>query len=602
MNDNYKLSWFDKRTLSLSKGDYLLTAFTINKIMTWLFNKKTTILICIFFGSFFLLSFSIEDSFAQMARRTSPKRHLLYGSIELTYEQKWTEDNPAFKEFGQRYKLGIKSFIIDPRLININASAILADSTTNFGDDSSLKGINLNINLLETTPRKWRGVRRFIPGPITLRYSNFSSSYDLTHYGVSLIYSLPQISKKASDKGAKKNGKQNGGISLPTLYFDYDNNDYETKDNKYTTDSYSMRAVLNKKNSSHTLQYEHFDQEGTVNYGRETLMLRSNYRFFDEETRKKTDIALYLKMENIDDRDQIFFNGDLKWRKPFDKDTLYLQAGVDYSRSSWLEDTKEGYTASASGSYTKIFSPRTVNTTSLSLAYGEKDDSAIHSELLSNNIRVDLSRLFRSTSDVFIGNTEKGVEGGLTAFLATKTRVSVSSGYSFNALSHEDEERLSHKFTVSASGPLRYNMNFSTSASYTMRDVTDSLGPYTENILGGYTNLFWRLPKTVISFNGNYSQTIKNNDEERLLSLSNRISRFITRRTLFNVYTSWTRVESNELNKDRATFEVRPILRWRYRELSLDAEYNYRDTETETSSLIEHRFLLRVVRRFSKLL
>jgi len=574
--------------------------------MSRLFNNKITILIYdvrknisngvnIFLISLFLfLSFPSEYSFAGMMSTPSPKRHILYGSIELNYEQRWTEDNPASTKFGQNYKLGLRSFIIDPRLINFNTSVILTSATTNLGDDSRLKGINLNINLLETPPRKWGGVRRFIPGPIMLSYSNFSNAYNSTHYGIRLIYSLPEILKKTD-----KNAKKKGGIPLPTIYFDYDKNEYEFEHYKNTTDLYSLRAILIKKDYSHTFQYEHLDQEGTTNFRRETLTLRSNYRFFEKETKKKTDIDISLKIQDIDDKDQLFFSSTLRWLKPLNKDILSLSAGVDYALSSWKEETNKSYTTSVSSSYMKAFSPRTINTASLSMAYGETDDSILHSERLSNNTTVDLSRVFRSSGGIFLGNTQRGTEGGLNALLSTKTRLNLSTGYSFNSLFYEDEERLAHTFTLSASGPLRYNMNLNTGASYTMQNVSNILGPYSENILGSYANLFWRLPKTSISFGGTYSQTIKKDDEEiekRIISFNNRLSRLITRRTLFNVYTTWTK------DNDSTSFNVRPILRWRVRELSFDVEYNYHATASDISSRTEHRFFMRVVRKFSRLL
>lgn len=575
--------------------------------MSYLFNNKITVLmhtvrknisngIYIFLISFFfLISFYSGDSFAGMAGVFSPKR-LLYGSAELNYEWRWTDHSPASTEFGQNYKLGLRSFIIDPRLINFDTAVILANATTNVGDDSTLKGISLNINLLETTPRRWRGARRFIPGPIMLSYSNFSNDYDSTHYGVRLIYSLPEILKKTD-----KNTKKKSGIPLPTIFFDYDKNEYEFEGYKNAMDLYSLRAVLSRKNYSHTFHYEHADQEGTTNFERDTLTLRSNYRFYEEETRKKRDIDIFLKMQDIDDRDQLFFNSALRWRKPLNKDILSFQAGVDYSRSSGEEETKEGYTTSMSGAYTKTFSPKTVNTTSLSLAYGEADDSTIHSEWLRNNTVLDLSRLFRSSGGVFIGNTDKGTEGGLNALLSTKTRLITSAGYSFNSLSNEDEESQAHTFILSASGPLGNYMSLNTNASYAMRDVSNVLDRYSENILNYYANLFWRLPKTTISFSGNYSQTTKHDGEEaetRRVSLNNRISRLISRRALLNVYTTWIR----EFDKDSTSLEVRPVLRWRVRALSFDVEYNYHETTSETTSQTEHRLFMRVVRKFSRLL
>ncbi|MBI4653486.1 MAG: hypothetical protein HY752_00565 [Nitrospirae bacterium] len=530
-------------------------------------------------------------------RAISPRKHTLYGSIELNYERLWSEDNPASTELGQNYNLGLKSFIIDPRLINFDTSGVLTESTSNTGDTSTLKGLSLNINLLETPPRKWKGARSYLPSPIMLRYSNYSNDYNSANYGVSLIYSIPEELLK--NIGKKKEDKKE--TTLPTIYFDYDKNDFESEGYKNITNLYSLRTTLRKTHYSHTFHYEHLDQRGTTNFEGSTLTLRSDYSFFEKKTKKKIDIDSFLKIQMIDDKDQLFWGGDLKWYKPLDKDALSFSGGVDYSHSSRGEEKSESYINSISGSYTKTFSPKTINTTSMSLTYGEMEDSTPHSERLSNNITVDLSRVFKSSGGVFLGNTDKGSEYGINTLLSTKTKVSASAGYSFNSLSHEDGEKVTHTFTLSTSGPLRYNVNLNTNASYTMRDVSDIIGPYSENVFYYSANLFWRLQKTTLSFSGNYSQTTKHDGEKvetRIISLNNYLSRLITRRTFLNIYTTWTK----ELDNDSESFEVRPILQWKTRALSFDVEYNYRKTTSNITAQAEHRFFVKVVRRFFKLL
>ncbi|MDP3297560.1 MAG: hypothetical protein Q8N09_08225 [Thermodesulfovibrionia bacterium] len=570
----------------------------MNRKISHLLKNKATLLIYIFIGfSFIFLIFLSKDASAQMMG-PSPRRQILYGTVQLNYERLWREDKPTSTEFGQNYTLGYRGFLIDPRLINFNTSATLTRTESNTGSDSTLKGINLNVNLLEVPPRRWTGVRKYIPSPIMLRYSNYSNDYDSTNYGLSLIYS-----ELFRSIGEKKEGKNKTAFRLPppTIYFDYDKNDYESERYKNITNLYSLRALLNGKTYNYAFHYEHLDQKGTTAFDRSTITLRSHHSFFKKETKRRTDFDNLLKMQQIDDKDQLFFSSNLRWHKPVNEDVLSFLGGLDYALSSGGEKKSESYIGSVSGSYTKTFSPKTINTTSMSLTYGEMEDSTPHSERLSNNITVDLSRVFKSSGGVFLGNTDKGSEYGINTLLSTKTKISASAGYSFNSLSHEDGEKVTHTFTLSTSGPLRYNVNLNTNASYTMRDVSDIIGPYSENVFYYFANLFWRLPKTTLSFSGNYSQTTKHDGEKvetRIISLNNYLSRIITRRTFLNIYTTWTK----ELDNDSGFFEVRPILQWRARAISFDVEYNYRKTTSNITAQAEHRIFMRVVRRFFKLL
>lgn len=584
--------------------------FLMNGEISLLFSTITTFMIYpvrnifsngayIFVGSFFIiLLFFIEDSSAQM-RGPSPRRYTLYGSIELNYEQLWREDYPTSSEFGQDYRLGFKGFVIDPRLINFDTSGTLTHITNNTGSESTLKGISLNVNLLEVSPLRWRGIRRYIPSPLRLRYSNYSNDYDSTHYGVGLVYSIPGRLLKGKREDDKK--KATTGLPFPTIYFDYDKYDSESKGYKNITDLYSLRAVLGERTYNYAFHYEHLDQKGITAFDRSTITLRSQHSFFKKETRRRTDFNNFLEMQKINEKDQLFLRSDLRWHKPINKDTLSFSGGIDYSHSSGGEEESESYMTSTSGSYTKVFSPRTINTTSLSLAYGQTEDSIIHFERLNNSITADLSRLFKSSGGIFLGNTDKGSEYGINALLFTKTRISTSAGYSFTSTSYEDGKRQTHTFTLSALGPLRDNINFNTSSSYAIQDVSDTLGPYSEDAFRYSANLLWRIQKTTISFSGNYAQTTKHNGEKvetRLISLSNYFSRILSRRAFLNVYSTWTK----ELDNGRAFLEVRPILQWRAREISLDVEYNYRRTISDITTLIEHKIFVRVVRRFFKLL
>jgi len=554
------------------------------------------------FGFTISMLFYPIDSSAQMSGTFFAKRHILYGSIELTYNRQWLNDNPLPKEFGQNYTLGLRSYIIDPRLISLDTTGIFTRTSSNEGSISSLTGINFNLSFLNTPPRKWKGFRRYIPGPIMLRYSNYNNDYNISNYGASITYSIPEARPKATkEKDEKKEKDKKMGIPFPKLYFDYDKYNYSSKNYDAISDLYSLRAVLSKQSYNYDLLYENFDQRGTTNLKKNSLTLRPNYTFYSKETGRKIDFNNFLKIEEIDDTDKFLLRSSLRWYKPFKRDRLLLSGQGTYLSSLTKTDKDESYTVSTLGSYTKALSQRTINTTTLTLTYGETNSKPHYSERLHDAITHELSNLFRLRSGISYENNEKGAEYGINTMLSTKTKITASTGYLFNFLSYYNEEKLTHKLNLSTSGPLKDNLSFSTDTSYTMNDVSGGVRPYSENILTFSMTAFWRLRLTTLSLGGNYSEVSKGDGEKtknRLISFNSNLSRNIATRTSLNLYSTWTK----EFN-GRTILDIHPILRSRIKQIFLDLDYSYRTTSgIETPAFDEHRIFLRAIRRFSKVL
>jgi len=538
-----------------------------------------------------------DDSSAQM-RSYFQKRHLLYGSVEFDYEQVWGEDVSEFREFSQNYSLGLRSYIIDPRLVNYNTSVSYTRQKDSEENASSLKGFDFNMNFLETPPRKWYGFRKYIPGPITLRYSDYANDYSYRNYGIGIIYSIPEEQIKRGP--AKKDKKEAITIPLPTIFFDYDKSEYSSGNYINISDLYSLRAILSRNSYHYQFTYEDYTQSGTAESNRTTLTLRPDYSFYDKETQQKTDFNNFIKIEELDRSKQLFLSSSVSLHKPVNKDTLYFSGGAEYTSVEIAEESAEHYLTRASGAYTKVFSPKLNNTSSLTLTYGESKSATRHSERLSDSVFFDISKVFSSSGGVFIGENENGSEYGINTQLSTKTKIRASGGYSYSSLSYEDGDKSVHIFNVLASGPLKNNMNFNASTLYTMQDVTDVTGPYTEDIISSSANLFWRLQMTSLSLGSNYAQTRKDDGQTtttEILSFNGNMSKVIRRNMLLNLYSTWTH-ESD----DKTTIEVRPLLRWWLRRITADVEYKYLRTETPLATTTENRVFVKFIRRFNRFL
>ncbi len=552
----------------------------------------------------FLISLLISptDSSAQM-RTFFQKRHFLYGSLELDYDERWGKNVVDFKEVSQNYTLGFRSYILDPRLINYNTLLSFTRKRDDQENASSLTGLNFNMNILETPPRRWSGFRKYIPGPLMLRYSDYSNDYNYRSYGIGLIYSIPEEQLKISAKGKKdkKDKTEKDSIMpIPTMYFDYDKTTYDTGNYNSITDLYNFRATLRRNNYNYEFNYENFAQTGTSESNRSTMRFSPDYSFYDKETKKRIDINNYIKIEKLDETKQFFLASNLSLRKPIDNDTLNLSGGIEYTNSVTNTERHERYHTMGSGSYTKVFSTRLKNTTSLSLSYGQSTSKTSHSERISDNVIFEVSKILTSSSGVFLGENENGIEYGLQTQLSTKTKIRSTAGYSYTFLSYEDGDKSAHTVNLLASGPLKENISFNAGAAYTKQDVSDAITQYSENIYSTSANLFGRFYDASLSLGGNYVHTSRNAvqaEASTLVSLNGNLSKALARNIFFNLYSTWTSEPD-----DKTTLEIRPILLWKLRQISIDAEYKYLSTtSSKTLPVTEHRIFLKLIRRFYRL-
>lgn len=527
-------------------------------------------------------------------RRLLGRRYILYGVVDLSYERHWfgsgnSSSGPATSEFIHRYTLGLKGFVVDPRLMNFDVSGTFAQSIQhNLGNNYTLKGANVYITLMETLPPRWLPYQYFIPHPILLRFSKYTGFYELTDYGVSLQY-FP---------GRKQNSSASA-IPVPVTHFDYDRYDYSFGNYKTVSTLYSLRSEAVGKTYNYQFLYERLDETGSVVQRRDLIELLPTYRFFNEQTKGYLQIQNILKWEKLDDRRDIVLSSSVNWSRPMGRDFLQVTGGVGYLNTSINGEGSTSYNTAAAVSYGKFISPRLSNTVSLGMAFENTTDRTSHSEVLEDTVTADLSRLFRGTGRAFLGNSSGGAQYGTEINLYTKTRIYVNPGYAFTSSSLDEGRTNTHIFNLNASGPIIGNLSFYTYARYTIKDVSETDNPYTEDSLSFSGNLYWLLPKTSLTLGGAYSEVTKKDgltDRTSVTSLNASMLRILGRNAFLTVLGTWTRDSSRQ-----ETLEVRPRLQWNLRETSLSAEYNYRRLSGPNRlASTDHRLFIRLIRAFSR--
>lgn len=565
---------------------------------------KPLVPFCLFFFFVLLQYLVVAEARAASYWRDSSigaKRYTLYGTIDLTYERDWTEDSntEAINTFTQTYDLGVRGFVIDPRLVNFDVAGSYTNTSSNSGVDFTLQGVRLNAIILEELPRTAaRKVLKYFPNPIHLRFTDYSNAYNYRNYGVSLQYAVPEeiLFYKKKDESGRSNR-----LHVPIFYFDYDNYSSSSGNSRISTDIYSFRAAMTGEHYDHRLLYEVQDQTGTVKYKRETFELLPTYRFYDDKTRRSIDIFNSLRFEKIEDTKYLTVHVLPRYYEPMGpegKDIRQLTGSFDYSKITSPTDSTEAYSTAVSAAYTKVISPRLTNTAMLSVGVGKSDSEELHFERISNSVQTDLTRTLGATGSVILGNSERGEDYGAEAFLYTKTRVRTTAGYSFSSVPELEGRTVNHRFYLTAAGPLLRTASFDTTAQYVVRDVSGTASPFGEDLFFYGANLYWYLGKTSFTLGGTYAQTITRTDQERATSylfLYSNISRYLTPRTFLNVYSTW-----EQDNNDVKRFELRPSINWRRGLTLLDLEYNYtwasRGDDPSTEPTRDHRIMVRLIR------
>ncbi len=559
------------------------------------------------------------------------RNYNLYGNIGLTYQRQWTDraDTDTETFFTQSYNLGLRGFVVDPRLVFFDVSGYFTKTTSDPGDDFTLLGQNVRVVFLQKLPQKWLSSWMYIPNPITLRFSHYANSVEYTNYGISLRYGKPyewQVHEREfrqQTQGARKGNKENAeneeneenstganvapvapqskglGLNFPVTYFDYDHYDTKSQGESSSTNLYSLRSFMQGEVYDYRFYFEHENTTGISSTKRTLVQLEPNYRFFDPDTKRLLDIMNTLRYQTIDDQKTYEVHSRVNLYRPYGNDTLLGNGSLDYSRTSDKSSSSDVFNVNTTVSYNRVVSPRLSYMPYVSLGYGTSDDANSHFERVGTNVSVDLSRLFRSTSNVFAGTNQNGFEYGADAFLYTKTRISASLGYSFTSLMPDEGRAVTHRVVLNASGPIVGALSFNTYADYSRLDQHDPEDPFVEDSLRAGANLYWYFYRTSMSLGGSYAKVKRRNsitESSDVTTLTATLSRVITRNLLFTTYALWIRDSLH--NK---SLEITPRLQWSLRQTSVDVEYKYRrESVLGAPEQTEHRLTINFIRYFSR--
>ena len=552
------------------------------------------------------------------------RNYNLYGSIGLTYQKQWFENDETFSYFTQSYNLGLRGFVVDPRLVYFDVSGYFTKTNSSPGEDFSLLGQNMRVVLLQKLPQKWLSSWKYIPHPITLRFSHYANSAEYTNYGISLKYGKPyewtlheREVRQQQEAGANAENEANAnagasataaapkqkgtflGLNFPVTYFDYDHYKSTSEGQTSSTNLYSVRSFMQGKVYDYRLYFEHQNVTGISPLKRTLVQFEPNYRFFDPDTKRLLDIYNALRYQNIEGQKTYEVHSRVNLYRPFGYDTLMGQGSLDYSRTSDKSSTTDVFNVTSTVSYNRVVSPRLSYMPFVAVGYGTSDTTNSHFERVGSNVSVDLSRVFRNTSTVFVGGSQEGLEYGAETFFMTKTRISASLGYAVSSIAQDNGRALTQRAVLNASGPIIGNLSFNTYADFTRRDDdSDPEDPFVEDALRGAANLYWYFYRTSVTVGGSYSQVKRRNtttDKTDVTTLSAALTRVITRNTLFTLYSLWIR--DSLKNK---SLEITPRLQWSLRQTAIDVEYKYRRVSLlGAPSTTDHRLTVNFIRYFS---
>jgi hypothetical protein len=559
------------------------------------------------------LLFQTDDAFSQAFDREQilfARRLTLYGYVEIAYDRRWSEgggfqgvsQGEAITAFTQTYNLGLRGFIIDPRLVAFDVLGIFTDTSINPSDIGGggfrLTGENVNLILLQKLPPRLLSSWKYIPHPITLRFLHYSTSgsneYDQTQYGITLRHAMPE-----EIKYQRQQEKPGTRVVFPVTYFDYDRYDFKSADFNTKTNVYSLRSFLTGETYDYSVSYEHIDQTGTTEYTQDTLIFQPNYRFYNEATRRLLDITNVFRYQKIDERKDLELRSLQRWYKPIGPDTLQITGNLGYLKIS-PSDISASYIATVNANYTKVFSPRLTMIPFIQLNYGELNDRTISGGQVGNQVTGEISRYLRGTGNVFVGMNQNGAEYGIDGYVSTKTRVAATVGYAYSTLFPDDGKTVTNRFYINASGPIVSTLGFNTNGQYVIQDVSRSERPFNQTALLYSANLFWQFYQTALSLGGSYGWTKQTNgttSEGSLTSVTATASSMLIRRLFLNFYGTWTK----DTSSDQTQLDLRPKLSWTMGKTLLEVEYDYlKTTRSSAADTTDHRIFARFQRNFMR--
>ncbi len=543
--------------------------------------------------------FFYDDSFAQYGK-VRPRTYSFYGSIQLTYDKRWGDIRKS-SEFEHDYILGLKGFIIDPRLIKYDVSGDFTQTLAGGeGEDSTVTGKKLNITFLDTLPKKWEKNWMFIPNPISISYSDYSGNYESRNYGISLRYSKPRI-RKPKRPGRIVVEEKTPFIPFPTTYFDYDRYEFSSGQNKIVIDMFNLRSTISGRIYKYTLSYRKQNIKGTRDTETDVVEFHPDYKFYDPNARATLEIRNALKYEITNERKIASLGTGINWNKRMDKDVIKLFGRFYYNNTKEGDEKSQRRAAFASAAYTKELSQRMRNLTSLTVQSDKDNERSDYFAGLSDTFTYDLSKAFRGSTSLLIGQNQDGLEYGANVSLSAKARLNATAAYFFAFTPEDRGDERSHVFSVSASGPVVRNLSFTANARYSIRDISRTNNSYSSDSIVSNMNLFYRFGKMTLSFGGGYFQTIEKSAETARnhdITFNSNLSWLIRRNVFLNVFSTWGRDSD-----DKTQFYVKPRLSFRQGLFSVEAEYDYRRTsQVGIDEKVEHKLFMRLVRRFPSLL
>lgn len=595
-------------------------------------------------------------SFAESENVAFSRRYSLYGEAEAAYQRSWSQGGAVTDDFSQRLLLGNRGFVADPNLVTYDLTGTVTHDAGQGTADATVTGESLGVTLLHSLPDSWKKNDVYIPHPIWLRFSHEDgSSFESTSYGLSFMHSatrkqrflvIEKAPKSEGEPDQKDSDLYDDGpsrtakivekerlIPIPRTFFDYDHYGMQNQGGPPTTDDIlSLRSTLKGDIYDYQFLFENQNRTGSVNLRKDVFQLEPNYRFYDAKTKRSINIHNFLRYEVLNQSKSTELDSNIGWSRPIGKDSLAFSGSVGYTnRSTSAGQSVATYLTAASGSYSHTLSSRLTNGTQLSANFSRTGAADSHYVRLSDSVSADLSRLFAGAVSAFGGTGTQGVEYGANAYISTKTRIQTSLTYSYSLstslapvssnltqqtqtdLPQQTSSSLPQEFsnekisvqTISlrAMGPLLYNLSFQANADTTLATAEVQLAGRTasEQINTVVANLFWRLPRTSITFGGNYTQLKKVDtvaSETSSTSLFSTLTRTLSNRMLFNLYNSWRTTVSTGQGSS-TTFEARPSLRWTRGLTSVYTEYSYSRSMGAGSTGTENRFFVRLARKFS---
>ena len=582
-------------------------------------------------------------SSAESENAAFSRRYSLSGAVELSYDRYWSQGG-ATDDFRQLLLLDHRGFVADPNLFTYEVSGTVAHDAGERTTNSTLVGESVGVTLLHSLPDSWKKNGDYIPHPIWLRFSHDAdSSFESTNYGLSFMHAVePKQRLLVIEKVTKAEGEGEGADSdlyeeapsrtskivetersFPVrTFFDYDHYGLRNQDSPSTSnDILNLRSSLAGKTYDYRFLFENQNQSGPLEIRKNVVQLEPNYRFYDEQTRRRIDIRNFLRYEELNQGTSTQVNSSFTWSKPMGKDALALMSNLGYTGTSTAGQNLSNYIAAASGTYTHQLSSRLTNSSQLAASYTKNYNVDNHNERLSDTVSADISRIFGGTASAYVGNGSEGIEYGAGFFLFTKTRIQTSLGYSYSLASSQvlvtnlpqqtstkpsqvsNEKTSSQTLSLRATGPLLSNLSFQASYDLTLADVPFPGGTSHEESNSLASSILWRLSKTSMTLGGNYTQLKKEDtatSETSSTSLYATLSRALPNNLLFNLYNTWTKtIISGVQNSEETRYGTKPSLRWTRGLTTVDAEYSYEKSMGAGPAAVENRFFVRLVRKFS---